>query len=249
MLNFQKHQIIQYLFIFSPNILNIFVCRIICSPLVPAVPVNLLLKRRSKKWLTYLFYRLSSIYNFWKPPPHCREWIFKHRWKCPQTTAFSTHPCKKTKPWRWQSDKNLQTQIFTFPFISAIQQFWTDPACAGWKYVSQVVMGLVVQDVVEINFDSEYITLNIEFVLRWKVYSIFALVQIRQTRMSSWKSSLAWEILCLWGIFLGFGPQTSTYTDWRASKLGENLKISNRYITSLKSKKLKWTFWKITLGK
>ena len=174
MLNFQKHQIIQYLFIFSPNILNIFVCRIICSPLVPAVPVNLLLKRRSKKWLTYLFYRLSSIYNFWKPPPHCREWIFKHRWKCPQTTAFSTHPCKKTKPWRWQSDKNLQTQIFTFPFISAIQQFWTDPACAGWKYVSQVVMGLVVQDVVEINFDSEYITLNIEFVLRWKVYIAYS---------------------------------------------------------------------------
>ena len=31
-------------------------------------------------------------------------------------------------------------------------------------------MGLVVTDVVEINFDNEYITLNVEFVLRWKVY-------------------------------------------------------------------------------
>ena len=141
----------------------------------------------------------------------------------------------------WQKSSN--TDIY-FSFHICIQPFCTDPVCAGWKYVSQVVMGLVVQDVVEINFDSEYITLNIEFVLKWKVYSIFALVQIRQTRMSSWKSSLAWEILCLWGIFLGFGPQTSTYTDWRASKLGENLKISNRYITSLKSKKLRWTFRK-----
>ena len=34
---------------------------------------------------------------------------------------------------------------------------------------SQVLMALVVTDVVEINFDSEYITLNVEFVLRWKV--------------------------------------------------------------------------------
>ena len=34
---------------------------------------------------------------------------------------------------------------------------------------SQVMMALVVTDVVEINFDSEYITLNVEFVLRWKV--------------------------------------------------------------------------------
>ena len=35
--------------------------------------------------------------------------------------------------------------------------------------ISQVVMGLVVTDVVEINFDNEYITLNVEFVLKWKV--------------------------------------------------------------------------------
>ena len=33
--------------------------------------------------------------------------LSNHRWKRPQTTAFSTHPCKKTKPWRCHSHPHI----------------------------------------------------------------------------------------------------------------------------------------------
>ena len=55
-------------------------------------------------------------------------------------------------------------------FCSLILDSWSLILDSGSNHISQVVMGLVVTDVVEINFDNEYITLNVEFVLRWKVY-------------------------------------------------------------------------------
>ena len=40
--------------------------------------------------------------------------LSNHRWKRPQTTAFSTHPCKKTKPWRCHSHPHI--------FMKTLQQ-------------------------------------------------------------------------------------------------------------------------------
>ena len=48
-------------------------------------------------------------------------------------------------------------------------------------------------------------------------------------RTSSWKLSQAWEMLLLWEIFRGFGPQTFTYTDSRVLKWGNDVKPFGPY--------------------
>ena len=89
----------------TPHLMDRWQCQPALAPLLsfPCYPPSLfphvILLMLSPSW-TIVF----------KPGPL----LSNHRWKRPQTTAFSTHPCKKTKPWRCHSHPHI--------FMKTLQQ-------------------------------------------------------------------------------------------------------------------------------